>query len=230
MRILPIWLFIFLHTALLAQNKLDLETIDSTASREDHIYIGITYNVILNRPSEVTQNNLAYGIQLGYIRDIPVNKMRNFGFGVGLGYAINNYFTNLLAQETTAGITYEAIADEISFKRNKIETHLIEMPLEIRWRTSTSKSYKFWRIYGGVKLGYIFANQSKFVGEGGKLNFTNDDINRFQTDLYLSFGYNTWNFYASYGLRRIFKSNTVTTSGEEIDIRILKAGLIFYLL
>jgi hypothetical protein len=230
MRILPVYLLIFMASSIWAQKELPLITVDSTAYREDHFYIGITYNILLNRPSGITQNNLPYGIQLGYIRDIPVNARRNFGFGVGLGYAVNNYFTNLLAQKGTSGNTYQAISDEVSFKRNKIETHLLEVPLEIRWRTSTHESYKFWRIYGGIKLGYVFANRSKFVGDGGKFNFSNEDIDRFQTDIYISFGYNTWNFYASYGLRRIFKSETVTTSGEPIDMNALKAGLIFYIL
>ncbi|WP_340200483.1 porin family protein [Ascidiimonas sp. W6] len=215
---------------LIAQDSLTLESIDSTSYREDHIYMGITYNILLERPSGISQNNLPYGIQLGYIRDIPINKARNFGFGIGLGYALNNYFTNLQAAETLDGISYAAIPDDVSFKRNKIETHLLEMPLEVRWRTSTSTNYKFWRIYGGVKLGYIFANASKFVGDGGKLKFSNDDLRKFQTDIYFSFGYNTWNFYASYGLNRIFKPEVDTISGEQLEMKVLKAGLVFYLL
>lgn len=215
---------------ILAQDTLKLEALDSTSYREDHIYMGITYNILLNRPSGITQNNLPYGIQFGYIRDIPVNKMRNFGFGIGLGYAVNNYFTNLRASQTTNGNIYSEIPNDVSFKRNKIETHILEMPLEIRWRTSTHSTYKFWRIYGGVKLGYIFANASKFVGDSGKEKFSNDDLEKFQTDVYLSFGYNTWNFYASYGLQSIFKSGVQTVSGESLNIRALKAGLIFYLL
>lgn len=215
---------------LIAQEDLQLKDIDSTKSREDHIYISITYNILLNRPSGITQNNLPYGLQMGYIRDIPLNKARNFGLGIGLGYAINNYFTNLLAQKTTSGITYEAIPNDLSFRRNKLETHRVELPIEIRWRTSTFETYKFWRIYGGVKLSYIFANASKFVGDNGRFKFTNDDINTFQTDLYLCFGFNTWNFYASYGLSSLYKSGVRTVTDEPVEMRTLKAGLIFYLL
>lgn len=230
MKFLLLVLFLFSFVNLIAQNSLTLESIDSTRYREDHIYMGITYNILLDRPSEVTQNNLPYGIQLGYIRDIPINEARNFGFGIGLGYAVNNYFTNLQASESPEGINYASIPDDVSFKRNKIETHLLEMPLEIRWRTSTSKNYKFWRIYGGVKLGYIFANASKFVSDADKVKFSNDDLRKFQTDIYFSFGYNTWNFYASYGLNKIFESGVQTVSGEQLEIHVLKAGLIFYLL
>ncbi|XLS29763.1 porin family protein [Flavobacteriaceae bacterium M23B6Z8] len=231
MKVLLSLFFIGFCQILIAQDTLTLETLDSTSYREDHIYMGISYNILLNRPSGITQNNLPYGVQVGYIRDIPINDRRNFGFGVGIGYALNNYFTNLLALQTEDGtVIYSEIPDEQSFKRNKIETHLLEIPLEVRWRTSTHETYKFWRIYGGIKLGYIFANASKFVGDTGREKFSNDDLERFQTDVYISFGYNTWNFYASYGLQSVFKSGVQTVTGESLDIRVLKAGLIFYLL
>jgi len=197
--------------------------------REDHFYIGITYNVLLNRPSGITQNNLPYGIQLGYIRDIPINKRRNVAIALGLGYGLNAYFTNLRAIESNGGVTYERIPEEVSFSRNKIETHLIELPIEFRWRTSRPDTYKFWRVYGGVKLGYVFANSSKFVGDGEKDRFRNEDLEMFQADAYFSFGFNTWNFYASYALNGIFQKEIQTTSGETIDMRALKVGLIFYL-
>ncbi|WP_340075204.1 porin family protein [Leptobacterium sp. I13] len=196
---------------------------------EDQFYVGVTYNILLNRPSGVTQSSLPYGLQIGYIKDLPVNKKRTIGFGVGIGYATNSYYHNLRAIEQPGTNRYQLIPDDISFKRNKIETHLIELPIEFRLRTSTSETYKFWRIYGGVKFAYIFANSAKFVGDE-RVSFSNDDLEKFQYDLYFSFGYNTWNFYAAYGLNDVFKSGIFTEGGEELKMNTLKIGLIFYLL
>ncbi|MDX1315778.1 MAG: porin family protein, partial [Eudoraea sp.] len=122
---------------------------------EDQFYIGLTYNLLLNKPPSVTQQNLSYGLQTGFIKDIPLNEQRNFAVGIGLGYAVNSYYNNILATQTPEGITYQVIADGFDYKRNKIETHLVEMPLEIRWRNSTAQEHRFWRIYTGFKLGYI---------------------------------------------------------------------------
>jgi len=198
---------------------------------EDQFYAGITYNLLQQRPEGVSQNSFSNSIQLGYIKDIPLNERRNVGIGIGLGYAINSYYTNLRASEAESGITYELIDASASYKRNKIETHLVEIPVEFRWRTSTAEDYKFWRIYTGVKLGYVFANSSKYIESDLKDKFSNPDIQKFQYGVYISFGYNTWNFYANYQLSSIFREGaTIDGSGEEITMNALKIGLIFYIL
>lgn len=168
-------------------------------------------------------------MQVGVVKDIPLNKRRNIAIGVGLGYAYNAHFHNLQFLEGEGGTNYRVILDSVDYKRNKIDTHLIEMPIEFRWRTSTAETYKFWRVYTGIKLGYVFANRYKFIADE-EAKFSNSDISRFQAGLHLSVGYNTWNFYAYYGLGKLFKDGTVTDTGESLDMNSLKIGIIFYAL
>ncbi len=221
----------FLYNSLLvtAQDALQVEKIDNHYL-EDQFYIGITYNLLINKPNNVSQNNFSNGIQLGFIKDFPINTTRNKAFGVGIGYAANSYFNNLQATENVGAITYEVIPADVQYKRNKIENHLVEIPLEYRWRTSTSKTYKFWRIYTGVKVGYVFAHTSKYITTSETIKFSNDDVNPFQYGLYISFGYNTWNFYTHYTISKLFKNDVFTTGGEPIDMQTLKIGLLFYIL
>ncbi|AXG69403.1 outer membrane protein beta-barrel domain protein [Kordia sp. SMS9] len=214
----------------LAQEEIVQDTISDEKYREDQFYIGFTYNILQNRPSGISQNNLSNGIHLGVIRDFPINKKRNKAIGIGLGYSYNSYFHNLKAIETDSGVLYEAIESDESFRRNKYRTHELELPIEFRWRTSTATSYKFWRIYGGFKVSYIFSGISKFVGDSGTIKFQNDDINRLQYGLTLSAGYNTWNFHVYYGLNTLFKEDTFTTNGEQFDMNTIKVGLMFYIL
>lgn len=102
--------------------------------------------------------------------------------------------------------------------------------MEIRWRNSTATSYKFWRIYTGIKLGYVFATRVKFNGSPQNEKFSNSDIyDKVQYGLTMSIGYNTWNAYAYYGLNPIFKDEAVL-NGNSIDINAIKIGLIFYIL
>ncbi|WP_430410462.1 porin family protein [Kordia sp.] len=207
-----------------------IDTLPDNNYREDQFYIGLTYNILQNRPSDISQNNLSNGLHLGIIRDFPINKKRNKAIGIGIGYSYNSYFHNLKATETDNGITYEAIDSDESFKRNKFRTHIIELPIEFRWRTSTATDYEFWRIYGGFKVGYIFSGTSKFVGNDEKLKFNNDDLNRLQYGLTLSAGYNTWNFHVYYGLNKLFKDDTKTLDGEAFEMSVIKVGLMFYIL
>ncbi|MFK7747685.1 MAG: porin family protein [Kordia sp.] len=213
-----------------AQEEAMQDTIPDNTYREDQFYIGFTYNILQNRPSEISQNNLSNGIHLGFIRDFPINEKRNKAIGIGVGYSYNAYFHNLKAIETDTEISYQVIDGGESFKRNKYRTHVVELPIEFRWRTSTASNYKFWRVYGGFKLGYIFSGISKFVSNDEKIKFQNDDINRFQYGLTLSAGYNTWNFHVYYGLNKLFKDTTFTTDGEQFEMSIIKVGLLFYIL
>lgn len=197
---------------------------------EDRYYIGLTYNILQNRPQNVSQSNLSNGIQLGIIKDMPINKRRNKAFGIGLGYAVNTYFDNLKASWLPDGnIGYEVLSGDVSFSKNKFITHVIELPIQYRWRTSTPTAYKFWRVYAGAKLGYVFANRFRYVDDDENLGFSNPDLNDFQYGLTLSIGYNTWNFYAYYGLNKIF-DGAETLDGEPINTNNLKIGLLFYIL
>jgi hypothetical protein len=214
----------------IAQQETVRDTIPDEKYREDQFYIGVTYNILQNRPSGISQNNLSNGIHLGVIRDFPINKKRNKAIGIGLGYSYNSYFHNLKATETGTGVTYEAIGSNQSFKRNMYKTHVVELPIEFRWRTSTASTYKFWRIYGGFKFGYIFSGVSKFISDNERIKFQNDDLNRFQYGLTLSAGYNTWNFHVYYGLNNFFKDTTQTADGEQFEMSMIRVGLLFYIL
>ncbi|TRZ46367.1 porin family protein [Robertkochia solimangrovi] len=197
---------------------------------EDQFYYGLSYDVLLNPPTDVKQNNLSYGVQGGFIKDIPLNRRRNIGFGIGAGLALNVIYSELQADLQSDGtVTYHKIDDDTDYRRNNMSSFLVEFPIEFRWRTSTATRYQFWRIYGGVKLGYLLYGRSKFVTDQ-VVKFKNPDIEDLQYGVYFSFGYNTWNFYTYYQLNTLLKDGTQTVDGEALNMRTLNVGLIFYIL
>mgnify|MGYP001198249213 FL=1 len=197
--------------------------------REDQFYIGISYNLLLDLPEQVSQKNLSYGLQGGFIRDFPLNPEGTLAMGVGLGYAVNSYYSNLRAIEAEGGIQYVYL-DEDDYRRNKLETHLVELPLEFRWRNSTRTTYKFWRVYGGVKLGYVFGSRSKLVTTDFKDSFYNSDSRNFRYGLMLNVGYNTFNLHFYYGLNPLFEDGVSGPDGQALDFYPLHLGLMFYIL
>ncbi|MEO0526682.1 MAG: porin family protein [Bacteroidota bacterium] len=229
MQRLLLFLFFWIPLCLYAQTD-DSTTVLDSSYLEDQFYIGITYNFLLNRPEGVTEQNLSYGLQTGFIKDIPLNADRTVALGIGLGYAFNSYYTNLLVSELDNDFGYTIIGSDIDFRRNKVETHLVEMPLELRWRNSTETDYKFWRIYTGLRLGYVVGGRSKFVSDEETVSFFNTDIRDFHYGLTLSFGYNTFNIHAYYALNNFFNDDVQITDGEVIEVRPLRIGIIFYIL
>lgn len=203
--------------------------LEGTKYLEDQFYIGVNYNFLLNMPDETSQRNLSYGLQAGFIRDIPINENRTIAFGIGLGYGVYSYYSNLLVTETIDGFEYSVLDDDNDFKRNKLETHMIEMPLELRFRNSNALSYKFWRIYTGFKLGYVVGARSKFVSNQEKISFYNTDVRQLQYGLTFNFGFNTFNLHAYYALNNLFNKG-VSLNGSDINMKPLRIGLIFYIL
>lgn len=200
--------------------------------REDQFYASVTYNLLNNKPKDVSQSGFSSGFHFGFIRDMPINEKRNFAIGLGLGISTNSYNQkNILIEEVNNDISFSIIDEsELNVSKNKFTTYLVEVPLEIRWRTSTSTDYNFWRIYTGFKVGYLVYNSTKFKSEASKENLSNIDVfNKFQYGLTLSAGYGTWNFHAYYGLNSIF-DNSAKLNGKTIGVKSLKIGLMFYIL
>jgi len=199
--------------------------------REDQFYASVTYNLLNMMPSGVSQSGFSSGFHFGFIRDMPINDKRDFALGLGLGISTNSYNQNLFIEESNSNFSYSIIDEsEVNVSKNKFTTYLVEVPFEIRWRTSTPTDYNFWRIYTGFKVGYLLYNSTKFESDAGNVNLSNiDDFNKLQYGLTLSAGYGTWNFHVYYGLNSIFDNNA-ELNGETIDMKSIKIGLMFYIL
>ncbi|MFD1616046.1 porin family protein [Gelatiniphilus marinus] len=206
-------------------------TVTDSLYKEDHFYAGITYNLLAGTPESIKQSGFSTGFHLGYIKDMPFNKGRNIALGIGLGYSANSFNQNLLVNKETSGLfEYSILNDKSSYSKNKISMHLIELPLEFRWRTSTPTNSDFWRVYTGFKLGYLVMHTAKHVGDLGVLKYSN--VNNFETVQYgltLSIGYGTWNLHLYYALSPIFNKKA-TINGSSINIKAIKVGLVFYIL
>lgn len=229
MKSLSLAIFMLFSALCLAQDA-EIKNVDSLY-KEDHFYAGVTYNILGNQLSDVSQSGFSLGFHLGFIKDMPLNKRRNWAIGLGFGYSSNSFNQNILVSKTDAGdYEYSILSSSETFSKNKFSSHLLEFPLEIRWRTSTPTTYNFWRIYTGFKLGYVFANTTKYKGDLGRLKYSNNpDFNRMQYGLTLSAGYDTWNFHLYYALNPVFGSDA-QIDGEAIDMNAIKIGLMFYIL
>lgn len=197
--------------------------------REDQFYFGLTYNQLMNSPKGFSQDGISTGINLGFLRDMPINKKRTIAVAVGLGLSYNKYHTDLRVSEVGGARKYE-IVDQSTFSRNKMEQVFVDVPIEFRWRNSTPESHKFWRVYAGFKVRYLALSKTKYVAsDDTQTIINNEDFNKFQYGPFLSFGYNTWNFHAYYGMNSLYKS-AQTVDGESIDFTTLNIGLMFYIL
>ena len=199
--------------------------------REDQFYFSVTYNLLMNGPTGLKQDKFSAGLSAGFLRDMPINKTRTIAIAAGLGLSYQNFYQNLTISKGPTGDLIYGVNDSGQFVSNRYKQYSVDVPIEFRWRNSTYESYKFWRIYSGVKLSYVFSDKSILKdGESTYKISNNKDVNQFQYGVYVSAGYNTWNVYCYYGLNGLFDKSVKTISGESINVKAMNIGLIFYIL
>lgn len=207
-------------------------TIDSLY-REDQVYIGLSLDLLLDKPSAFSQNGFSGSFQMGFIRDMPLNKRRNKAIGVGIGMAVDVFNQNLFIGEESTGNTtiYTVLDDDTQRDKNRFSFYTLEVPIEYRWRTSTAGDYSFWRIYGGVQLGYIYHFKANFQQTANEVTQTDiPELNRLQYGLSFAFGYSAFNLKVYYGLNTLFDKNATLESGETVGLQPLRLGIQFYFL
>ena len=193
---------------------------------EDQLYMLISYNQLIDQPLSVDASGLSYGLSAGFIKDVTLNRRGSISLAMGLGYNFDLYNHGLVISEQNNEITFQA---GNSFTSNKLLTHNLEFPLQLRWRNSDANTYKFWRIYMGIKASYNLSNDFKFLDETTSLSYKNiPQFNSWQYGVTLSVGYDVFTAHAYYGLNPILENAAIGST--EISSKILKIGLIFYLL
>lgn len=235
---MKIFFFLFSSVLLLPLNSNAQTLADTSAAtvdslyREDQFYLGFTYNILTEMPSNLSSSGFSGGLHLGFIRDFPINKKRNVAIGTGLGWSINSYGQTLFIGEepNTEESIFLSLEDlDLNYDRNRFTTHSVEMPLQFRWRTSTAESHKFWRVYTGLQLGYIYYFRSNFQQPGNTVRQTDvAELDRFRLGATFAFGYNTFNFHVYYGLNPFFNEDA-KVNGEEVGMNALRVGLMFFI-
>lgn len=194
---------------------------------EDQLYVGITYNILMQKPADLQQKGISTGFHAGFIKDFPLNKKGTTALGIGFGYSYNKYSQNLKIQNQTPEFTL--IEDE--YDTNKFILHAVEIPIEIRvFRSSSPTITKFFRIYLGAKLSYVFHSKSQYtsVDENIKIKPL-PYVNRWQYGPYLAIGWGPWNFYTYYDLDTLFIKAPQTEVLDSNQLKSIKIGLQFYI-
>ena len=193
---------------------------------EDQLYMIVSYNQLFNQPAMVKGSGFSYGLSTGFMKDLILNKQGSISMALGVGYNFDLLNHGLTISEENNNITFQV---DNSGATNKLLLHNLEFPFELRWRGSDAQTYKFWRVYMGVKASYNLSNNFKFTNETNSFSFSNvSNYNTWQYGLTLSVGYDVFTAHVYYGLNPILKDTSLGTA--DISSKIMRIGLIFYLL
>ena len=198
----------------------------STSYRKDQIYFGASFMLLNSDQEKFKRQGISKQFQLGFVRDIPLISSRKLAIGLGLGYSFQDYNSNLVRFNINNGNSIFIINYTLN-QKSKLSFNFIEFPISLRWR-NISFNNKFERVYAGFKFQRNFLSKLKY--RNGDIKNISNEVNNWNKELYLSFGYNTWNVYLSYDLNQIMKNFYNQYSGKSFNVKSIKIGLIFYML
>ncbi len=166
-----------------------------------------------NLPSELNDFDLNLGksinVNLHLFRQRIGLIGNNLNFMYGLELAYNNYhFENdITLLHNVDEVTI--IENNIDFKKNKLATTFLQMPVLFNIETNPRKPGKSFRIsaggYGGLLLG---ARTKQKSSENGKVKIKDDfNLNKFRYGVIGQVGVGCVNFYVDYALNDLFKEN-----------------------
>ena len=192
--------------------------------REDQFYI--SFSMIFQKESidGFKQNGFSNNFQIGFLRDVPLNKKGGMAIALGMGYGFDKIFSNLNLDKDERGKLSFSILNN---NQNIQKVSSLIFPFEFRLRTSTLNKTDFWRLYGGLKYKINLNAQFKSFTGG---NFKDNFIRKRNKAVYLSLGYNTWNILVEFDLDSIYNQNISMKNHFNTEIRLIKIGLIFYIL
>ena len=224
--------FTLFSVVAVAQEESVTGTPEDEFYREDQFYFGLNYDLLTDVPDAAATRGLIGGLQFGFIRDWPITSQGNWALGTGIGLAYDRYGQNIVVRSNSIGVPVWTVEQSPSaIETNSLQITALEFPLQIRWRTSDAKSYKFWRFYSGVKWSQNILAKTVYQGTEGSETLTDlPGLNKGIWYATFAFGYGTFNAHLQWGLSPLLDQVIDSNTQDPIGLRPVKLGIVFYIL
>lgn len=219
----PFLLFISLIacSSLLAQTntdsipavKKDWNRAQLSGRAADHIMLQLGYNGWSGETDSVRTKGLPRTFNIYFMYDFPFKSSPNFSVGVGVGLGMDNMYL----KETTIDLTETPLSfahdTTITYKKYKLATGYLEVPLELRYTANPTNFNKSFKVALGMKVGTMIDAHTKARvtrdsnGNGGYTYKVKDrrDFNSTRLAATLRVGYGVFSLFGTYQINPFIK-------------------------
>ncbi len=181
----------------------------------DRLIFEIAHDNWLNQPDSLKTRWWGRGFNMYIMYDIPLFDSDNISVAPGVGIATTNVYHNSNLILLNDSLSYfRPIADNVNFRKNKLSTTAVDVPIELRFRTNPNKFNQSFKVALGVRVGYLLDAKTKYRGDeadGTGEIFIKDkllpNISRVRYGTSLRVGYGNFNVFAFYSLSTLFDAN-----------------------
>lgn len=148
--------------SLFAQNNPSTEkkkkTIDLSNRANDHFMIQLGNAGWIGRPDTIHTKGFSRSINVYLLYDFPFKTNLHYSVAVGAGIGSDHiYFdkTYVGIKDVTPSVNFTYQADTTHFKKNKLATNYIELPIELRYTLDPMNNAKSFKVALGAKIGAL---------------------------------------------------------------------------
>jgi hypothetical protein len=194
--------------------KTDWSKLDLSKRASDHFMFQLGY-AGWGGKGDINTKGFSRTFNMYFMFDFSFKSNPKLSVAVGPGVGTDNIFFDKtkidLAGNTGATFTADSITQ---YKKNKLATGYLELPLELRYSTKPEDMNSGWKLALGMKIGTIVDGKVKSKidldasNKGGYFLKTKDRRNLNGTRLAATFraGYGNMSFFGTYTLTEFFKA------------------------
>jgi hypothetical protein len=166
--------------------------------------------------------NRQFNIALMY--DIPLQNT-NFSLAAGLGFGSDHIYLKKQSLDLTAVSTSPTFRDTDVYKRFKLATTYLELPLELRYRQVPENANKGFKVGVGLKIGNLVNAHTRSVETINNSKHIEKEANKslFNTWRFAAtarVGYGNFSLYGTYALTSTFKDGGTEVKPYSIGLMI----------
>lgn len=175
---------------------------------KDRLIFEVNYTNWLGAPKSIKTDWKCIAFAFYTLFDKPISNS-NFSFGYGLGFYCHNYSSNAnfnyRLDSANRYVTTVIEPKTIPYIANRYNERSVEVPLELRFRTKTTKVFKMML---GVKVGYVISNFKKSDDADGRIRVYNiKNVNPLRYGAVFRIGIKQISLTASYYFSEVFTNN-----------------------
>lgn len=213
--------------------KKDWSKLNLSNRANDHFMLQLGYNGWASMPDTVDTKGIPRSFNMYFMFDFPFKTSPRFSVGIGLGLATDNFYLDKMtvdiSGESSSSFSFTSVSGTNYFKKYKIATTYLELPVELRFAADPENTNKSWKLAVGGKVGTLLSAMTKgknlMSSTGATLNSYTEKIKskRYFNSTRLSVtGRVSKGIFGIYGTYQI---NNFIKDGEGPDIRPFQIGI-----
>ena len=184
----------------------------------DHFMIQLGHTSWIGQPDSIKTKGLSRSLNIYLMLNFPFKTNPHWSVALGPGIATDNIYLNKMnvgIKDPTASIRFQDVSDTVHFKKTKLGTAYLEVPVELRYRFNPDDDRKSVKLALGVKVGTLLNAHTKEVelqsSTGQTLNaYTQKEsskrfFNKQRLSVMGRVGIGSWTLFASYSITPVFK-------------------------